>query len=146
MCPSASAPPRRREKRSMRWAARSSAHCNRSSLISCNSSCTDGAVMRDPDFWWRRPSLATALLAPVAAGYGAVAAARMRKSGARAGVAVLCVGNFTLGGAGKTPTAIALARMLTDTGESVFCLSRGYGGNIAGVKLVDPHSHTAAQV
>jgi tetraacyldisaccharide 4'-kinase len=102
--------------------------------------------MRDPNFWWRRPSVAAALLAPIAAGYGAIAAARMRKNGARAGVPVLCVGNFTLGGAGKTPTAIALARMLTDAGESVFCLSRGYGGNIAGVKLVDPHSHTAAQV
>jgi tetraacyldisaccharide 4'-kinase len=103
-------------------------------------------AMREPHFWWRRPSLAAALLAPIAAGYGTVAAARMRKGGARAGVPVLCVGNFTLGGAGKTPTAIALARMLTDAGESVFCLSRGYGGNIAGVKLVDTHTHTAAQV
>jgi tetraacyldisaccharide 4'-kinase len=102
--------------------------------------------MRDPDFWWHRPSVAAGLLAPFAAGYGAIAAARMARSGARVGVPVLCVGNFTLGGAGKTPTAIALARMLTDAGEVVFCLSRGYGGSAVGPKLVDPHVHTARQV
>ena len=59
---------------------------------------------------------------------------------------MLCVGNFTLGGAGKTPTAIALAKMLTEAGERVFCLSRGYGGSHAGPKLVDAHADTADQV
>jgi len=102
--------------------------------------------MRDPNFWWRRPSVAAALLAPIAAGYGAIAAARMRKNGARAGVPVLCVGNFTLGGAGKTPTVIALARMLADAGEHPYCLTRGYGGTLAGPKLIDPHNDLAAQV
>ena len=101
--------------------------------------------MRDPDFWWRKPSIAAALLAPLAAGYGAIAASRMAKAGARAGVPILCVGNFTVGGAGKTPAAIALARILTEAGERVFCLSRGYGGSVSGPKLVDEHD-TAAQV
>jgi tetraacyldisaccharide 4'-kinase len=102
--------------------------------------------MRDPAFWWRKAGVRSALLAPLAAGYGAVAAGRMGKAGARAGVPVLCVGNFTLGGAGKTPTAVAIAKMLTDAGERVFCLSRGYGGSHAGPKLVDAHAHTADQV
>ncbi len=93
--------------------------------------------MREPAFWWREAGLAAGLLAPAAACYGAIAARRMAKAGARAGVPVLCVGNFTLGGAGKTPTALWLAKMLKDAGERPFCLSRGYGGSIAGPKLVD---------
>jgi tetraacyldisaccharide 4'-kinase len=102
--------------------------------------------MREPAFWWRKASLASGLLAPAAACYGAIAARRMTRSGARAGVPVLCVGNFTHGGAGKTPTVLALAKMLQQTGERVFCLSRGYGGSLAGPKLVDIKIDRAAQV
>jgi tetraacyldisaccharide 4'-kinase len=102
--------------------------------------------MRDPAFWWRKAGVRAALLAPLAAGYGAIAAGRMGKAGARAGVPVLCVGNFTLGGAGKTPAAMAIAKMLTEAGQRVFCLSRGYGGSHAGPKLVDAHADAADQV
>ena len=79
--------------------------------------------------------LGRGLLAPAAACYGAIAARRMARRGARAGVPVLCVGNFTLGGAGKTPTVMMLAKMLQEAGERPFCLSRGYGGSLAGPKL-----------
>ncbi len=102
--------------------------------------------MREPSFWWRKVSLAGALLAPLAAAYGAIAARRMARQGARASLPVLCVGNFTLGGAGKTPTVMALAKMLQDAGERPCCLSRGYGGSLAGPKLVDAHGDRAAQV
>jgi tetraacyldisaccharide 4'-kinase len=90
--------------------------------------------------------LASGLLAPAAACYGAIAARRMARPGARAGVPVLCVGNFTHGGAGKTPAVMRLAKMLQEAGERVFCLSRGYGGSLAGPKRVDAHSDRAAQV
>ncbi len=102
--------------------------------------------MREPAFWWRKPGLLSALLAPVAAGYGAIAAGRMARQGARAGVPVLCIGNFTLGGAGKTPTAIAIAKILQHEGERPFCLSRGYGGSLAGPKIVDAQSDVASAV
>ncbi len=102
--------------------------------------------MREPSFWWRKPGLASALLAPIGAVYGGIAARRMAKAGARVGVPVVCVGNFTLGGSGKTPAAIAIAKMLQDAGERVFCLSRGYGGSVAGPKQVDAHADHAAQV
>ena len=102
--------------------------------------------MREPAFWWRPAGLAAGLLAPVAACYGAIAARRMAQQGARAKVPVLCVGNFTLGGAGKTPTALWLAKTLQEAGEKPFCLSRGYGGSLAGPKLVDGHADSAAQV
>jgi tetraacyldisaccharide 4'-kinase len=94
--------------------------------------------MRDPAFWWRERSAAAVLLAPAAACYGAVAAHRMSRPGYRAPVPVICVGNFTVGGAGKTPTAIALARLLMQEGRRPFFLSRGYGGRLAGPVLIDP--------
>lgn len=102
--------------------------------------------MHEPAFWWRKAGLLSALLTPLGAGYGAIAAARMNRAGARAGVPVICVGNFTLGGAGKTPTAIALAEMLRASGRRPFFLSRGYGGSETGPKLVDAHGDAAAQV
>ena len=102
--------------------------------------------MREPAFWWRKAGLASGLLAPAAACYGAIAARRMLRQGTRAGVPVLCVGNFTLGGAGKTPAVMRLAKLLQEAGERVFCLSRGYGGSLAGPKRVDAHSDHAAQV
>ena len=102
--------------------------------------------MREPAFWWREEGLASALLAPAAALYGATAARRMARSSARAGVPVICAGNFTLGGAGKTPAAIMLAKMLAAAGERPFCLSRGYGGSEAGPKRVDGTTDYAAQV
>lgn len=102
--------------------------------------------MREPAFWWRKAGIAASLLAPVGLIYGAIAARRMAAKGTAAGVPVLCVGNFTLGGAGKTPTVIALARTLLNAGERPFCLTRGYGGTITGPKLVDPHNDLAAHV
>jgi tetraacyldisaccharide 4'-kinase len=88
--------------------------------------------MRDPAFWWVERSAAATLLAPVGACYGAIAAWRMARPGRKARVPVVCVGNFTVGGAGKTPTAIALARLVLASGYGPFFLSRGYGGRIAG--------------
>lgn len=104
--------------------------------------------MREPAFWWTAPGAATALLTPLAAAYGAIAARRMARGGARAGVPVVCVGNFTVGGAGKTPTAIAIARRLMAAGRHPAFLSRGYGGRIAGPVVLDPagHAFTAAEV
>jgi len=102
--------------------------------------------MRDPAFWWRDDSLMAGLLAPLGAAYGAIAARRMAGQGVRAPVPVICVGNFTLGGAGKTPTAIWLAKMLASAGERPFCLSRGYGGSEPGPKRVEAHNDSAAQV
>jgi tetraacyldisaccharide 4'-kinase len=106
-------------------------------------------AVRDPAFWWTPPDragLAPFFLAPIAAIYGAAAASRMRRLGMRAGVPVICVGNFTLGGTGKTPLAIWLARMLAESGMTPALLSRGYGGNLAGPVRVDPAQHTSADV
>jgi tetraacyldisaccharide 4'-kinase len=70
----------------------------------------------------------------------------MARPGARAALPVICVGNFTLGGAGKTPTALWLAKVLQAAGEKPCFLSRGYGGDNAGPKLVDPQTDSATHV
>jgi tetraacyldisaccharide 4'-kinase len=100
--------------------------------------------MREPRFWLQ-PGAPARLLAPLAAIYGAVAGARMAGTGVRAGVPVICVGNLTVGGAGKTPTAIAIAKLLIAQGANPFLLSRGYGGALAGPVRVGP-PHRAADV
>jgi len=102
--------------------------------------------MREPAFWWRRAGFTAGLLAPFGFGYGAIAAKRMANKGARAEVPVLCVGNFTLGGAGKTPAVIMLAQMFGDAGQRPFCLTRGYGGAVAGPNLVNADKDIAAHV
>ena len=77
--------------------------------------------------------------------YGAVAQRRLAQPGTRIGIPVICVGNPTVGGAGKTPAAIAIARLLIAAGEKPMFLTRGYGGRLAGPVMVEP-THTAAQV
>jgi tetraacyldisaccharide 4'-kinase len=103
-------------------------------------------AMREPEFWWRAAGIEAWLLAPAAVIYGAVAARRLKRRGYRAGVPVLCVGNPTVGGAGKTPTAILVARLLAAAGERPVFLSRGYGGRQRGPHLVDPEHDRAADV
>ncbi|MGN6460677.1 MAG: tetraacyldisaccharide 4'-kinase [Pseudolabrys sp.] len=95
--------------------------------------------MREPGFWWSDSALG-ALLSPLGALYGAITAARMRQDGVRAAVPVICIGNLTLGGTGKTPTAIALAQQLVANGERPVMLTRGYGGSETGPLLVDGHA------
>jgi tetraacyldisaccharide 4'-kinase len=102
--------------------------------------------MREPAFWWREAGPAAGLLAPFAALYGAVASARLAQRGARAAVPVVCIGNPTVGGAGKTPLALTLARLLREAGAAPVLLSRGYGGRLKGPLRVDLARHRAADV
>ncbi len=88
--------------------------------------------MREPAFWYRPPSWISLLLLPLGALYGAVAALRLQREGFDAGIPVFCVGNYHVGGAGKTPTVLALVKLLRDLGETPVVLSRGYGGQVAG--------------
>jgi tetraacyldisaccharide 4'-kinase len=102
--------------------------------------------MREPPFWWRKAGWAAAVLSPAAWAYGAVAAQRLARTGRPAGVPVVCIGNPTVGGAGKTPLALTAVRMLAAEGERPVLLSRGYGGAHAGPLRVDPARHRAAEV
>jgi tetraacyldisaccharide 4'-kinase len=103
-------------------------------------------LIRAPAFWWRPPGVASALLAPLSAVYGAVAGARLKRRGSRADRPVICVGDPTLGGAGKTPVSIALTKLLMAAGERPCLITRGYGGRERGPLLVDPAIHGADAV
>jgi tetraacyldisaccharide 4'-kinase len=102
--------------------------------------------MREPAFWHTPNSWKSHLLRPLGALYGAVAAQRLRRKGLDAGIPVVCVGNYHVGGAGKTPTVLALAKILRDLDEVPVVLSRGYGGRLRGPVMVDPARHSAADV
>lgn len=102
--------------------------------------------MRAPGFWQRPPGLAARLLSPLALVYGALTARRMRRPGARAACPVICIGNVTAGGSGKTPTALAIAALLIARGERPVFLTRGYGGRQRGPLAVDPALHDAREV
>ena len=102
--------------------------------------------MREPAFWHRPPSLTSLLLTPLGALYGLATGQRMRRAGFDAGIPVLCVGNYHLGGAGKTPAVLALTKLLRDLGETPVVLSRGYGGRLRGPVMVDRARHQAADV
>jgi len=59
--------------------------------------------LRAPAFWSREPGAVSALLAPLGALYAAATARRVARPGARLGIPVICVGNLSAGGTGKTP-------------------------------------------
>ncbi|MDL2408335.1 tetraacyldisaccharide 4'-kinase [Rhizobium calliandrae] len=104
-------------------------------------------VTEAPPFWWRKPDWRAWGLSPFSFLYGRVAGHRM-VHGRRASVPVpvICVGNFTVGGAGKTPTALTLARVAKAKGLKPGFLSRGYGGSLDVTTVVDPHHHHATAV
>ena len=103
----------------------------------------------EPPSWWysgRIPPAAWGLL-PVSALYGAAVRKRFRDAKPYRGkLPVICVGNFTMGGAGKTPVALKLAALLRDRGISPGFLTRGYGGRERGPYLVNAASDGAARV
>lgn len=106
--------------------------------------------MRAPDFWTGgRPfdRLLAAALAPVGQVYGATVAYKAAHAKPhRLRAKVICVGNLTAGGTGKTPVAIAIAKAVLARGLRPFFLARGYGGAVDSAKLVDPEADDAASV
>lgn len=100
-----------------------------------------------PPFWWERPDWRAFSLSPLSFVYG-LAAGRQIHAAKREKVAapVLCVGNFTVGGTGKTPVAIALARQAKRMQLKPGILSRGHGGGFSSLHVVDPHHDSAKHV
>ena len=62
------------------------------------------------------------------------------------GLPVVCIGNLTLGGAGKTPVTEAVRAHYTRRGIRAASLSRGYKGSLEGAHRVDPARHTFGEV
>jgi tetraacyldisaccharide 4'-kinase len=99
--------------------------------------------MRIPEFW-RRRGLTALLLAPLGLLYGASVVWKARHAKPyRARAKVICIGNLTAGGSGKTPVALAVAARLQARHRDVFFLTRGYGGTERGPVRVDPEGDAA---
>jgi tetraacyldisaccharide 4'-kinase len=100
-----------------------------------------------PPFWWEKPDWRVYALYPLSAAYGIAAKRRMVNARReKLDVPVLCVGNFTVGGTGKTPVAIALAKQAKKMQLTPGFLSRGYGGSIHEPHVVDRKRDSARQV
>ncbi len=105
--------------------------------------------MKAPTFWSKPSSLQACLLKPLGCLY--VYAGKIRAfyiKPYKASIPVICVGNITAGGAGKTPTALTLCALIKEkkpTATPVF-VTRGYGGQEKGPLRVDLQKHTAKDV
>ena len=101
-------------------------------------------AMRAPDFWYTDPNETVAfVLKPFGWLYGFVGRTRASMTVPfRASVPVICVGNLTAGGTGKTPLAMAIGEMLKARGLRVAFLSRGYGADVPGAMVVDAAEDT----
>ena len=103
--------------------------------------------MRAPEFWTHGRGPWPILLSPASILWRAAAARRQQNPKAyRAPVPVICIGNLTAGGSGKTPVALAVGARLWQNKIRAHFLIRGYGGGLKGPVRVEPDEHTAADV
>jgi tetraacyldisaccharide 4'-kinase len=99
-------------------------------------------MIRAPSFWGRDGNLARAL-SPLSRVVTAITARRVAHTGWMAPVPVICCGNATAGGAGKTTLVQDLAARLNARGVAVHILSRGYRGTAKGPRRVLPDDSVA---
>lgn len=109
--------------------------------------CAGVPDLKPPGFWAHgTKSLWPRLLSPFEAITAVASARRVGQAGWRAPVPVICCGNATVGGAGKTTLALDIAERLLARGCKPAFLTRGYGGHVARVHRVDPGRDDAAHV
>jgi len=103
--------------------------------------------VRAPKFWSNKDSALGMFLAPIGSLYGGVTALRLKvTSSVTAPIPVICVGNVSVGGTGKSPIASNLAERLLTMGRNPAILTGGYGGQLMGPLRVDPDVHSVADV
>lgn len=104
--------------------------------------------MKAPSFWQSgKGGFRAKLLAPLGWAYGFATKTKLAATKAwKSPIPVLCIGNLTVGGAGKTPVALDFGKRLIAKGKTVHFLSRGYGGSEKGPLLVDPDVHDHIRV
>ena len=101
--------------------------------------------MKTPSHWKNKNLLAMVLL-PLGSIYAGITILRLKlKKPEKVGVPVICIGNLTAGGTGKTPTAVSVAKIVKSLSKKPFFVSRGYGGILSGV-IVDVAKHSPQQV
>ncbi|MCH9806387.1 MAG: tetraacyldisaccharide 4'-kinase [Alphaproteobacteria bacterium] len=105
--------------------------------------------LEEPSWWYAegKSDLRTKALLPIAKIYGAIAQRRFIKAQAyRSKLPVICVGNFTAGGTGKTPLSLFIAGLIRARGGHPAFLTRGYSGRLKGPLWVNAEVHGAADI
>jgi len=106
--------------------------------------------LKTPKFWSQGMgsdlNIIERLLTPFSYLYGWGVTQRLQQGGEKVKKPVICIGNIVAGGAGKTPTALAIANILGDGKLKPHFLLRGYGGNEEGPLRVEISKHTARSV
>jgi len=100
--------------------------------------------MKAPGFWNNPPGISSALLSPLALIWTTITRKRLAKPGLDIGIPVICIGNLTAGGTGKTPVVMALMEYFSS--KNIHVVSRGYGGSQTGPSRVIEAKHKASEV
>ena len=101
--------------------------------------------MKTPKHWQNRNLLALALFLPSCLYAFATYFRILLNKPKKTTVPVICIGNLTAGGSGKTPVALSIAKLLKKMGKNPFFVSRGYGGKLKDV-IVDETNHEPDEV
>lgn len=101
--------------------------------------------MKTPEFWTKQSFLSD-ILQPLGKIYAAATARRLKShTPYKSEYPVICIGNLTAGGTGKTPVSLSIAKMLRGMGKNPYFITRGYGGSLYNV-VVNRQIHTPQQV
>lgn len=85
-------------------------------------------MIKTPKFWQKK-SVTTLILLPFCAIYWLIHNIKLALTTTKKiNKKVICIGNLTAGGSGKTPTALAIGNILQELKHPFCYLSRGYGG------------------
>jgi tetraacyldisaccharide 4'-kinase len=94
--------------------------------------------MRQAPAFWQHDGPVPRWLAPLSAVTAAVTARRLSRAGWYCPIPVICIGNVTVGGAGKTTVTLDLARRMVARHWDVHVLLRGYGRSTRGLQWAEP--------
>ena len=102
-------------------------------------------MITTPDFWTTRGPIGASLLPAACLWAGATMIRNLLARETHAALPVICVGNFSVGGTGKTPVSALLYDQLTARGHKPAILIRGYGGSARQPLWVDHSLHDAKE-
>lgn len=103
--------------------------------------------MKAPAFWYKPPCFFSLLLWPLSWLYGrTIKIWSFFQKPYFCEIPIISIGNIVCGGAGKTPTAIAIGNLLQQQGFQVHFVTRGYGGKEKGPLRVDSTFHSADRI